>query len=90
METPHKVTKADHETASAQVMWDLTLTRQKQGAEGRRGEVKKWEDGSGLFNKKPEIDLASPSSSLRCFRAQTKKGTRGVYLDAFGNLQGSK
>lgn len=86
METPHKVTKADHEMASAQVMRGLTLTRQRQGAGGSGGEIKKWEDGSGLFNKKRQKQILLLPPPAWAVSGLKPKKARGVPLGTCRDL----
>lgn len=73
METLCKVTKAAHKVVSACTMWGPALTRQRMGAGEKGLRHTNGTTGQHYSIEKTEIDLASPFSSLRCFRAQTKK-----------------
>lgn len=81
MEILFKVTKSRTWNGFCSSNVGSNTDQAKPGSWREGGEIKEWEDRSGLFNKKPEIDLSSPSSSLCCFRAQTKKGTLRQILE---------
>lgn len=74
METLRKVTKAAHEAVSAHTMWGPALTRQRMEAGEKGLRHTNGTTGQHYSIEKTEIDLVPPFSSLRCFRAQTKKG----------------